>query len=60
MSAKIVKTDSLNPDAAILKEAAEILAGGGLVIMPTETVYGVGASILDEKALDKLSAIKNR
>ena len=36
-----------------LKEAARILREGGLVAFPTETVYGLGANALDEKAAEK-------
>ena len=35
-------------------EAAALLDGGEVVAFPTETVYGLGASALDEKAVDKI------
>lgn len=40
--------------------AAEILAGGGLVAMPTETVYGLGADALNAEAVRKVYAAKGR
>ena len=43
-----------------IKKAADILKGGGIVVYPTETVYGVGANIFSEKALKKVFAIKKR
>lgn len=43
-----------------IKEAAEIIKKGGIVIFPTETVYGIGANGLDEKAVKKLYDIKQR
>ena len=43
-----------------LKEAAEILKHGGLVAFPTETVYGLGANALDEKAARKIYEAKGR
>lgn len=43
-----------------LKEAAEILRQGGLVAFPTETVYGLGANALDEKAARKIYEAKGR
>lgn len=43
-----------------LKEAAEILKRGGLVAFPTETVYGLGANALDEKAARKIYEAKGR
>ena len=43
-----------------LKEAGKILADGGLVGIPTETVYGLAANALDEKAAAKIYAAKGR
>lgn len=43
-----------------LAEAARILRNGGLVAFPTETVYGLGANALDEKAAAKIYAAKGR
>lgn len=41
-------------------EAAKILLEGGIVVFPTETVYGIGASALDFKACKKIYEVKNR
>lgn len=57
---KIVKVDPKNPNEECLKEAADILARGGLVIIPTETVYGIAADLSSTKAIDRLYAIKGR
>ncbi len=43
-----------------IKKAAEILRKGGVVIYPTETVYGIGASIFSEVALKRVFKIKKR
>src|SRR5688500_18902333 len=43
-----------------LREAAAVLRSGGLVAFPTETVYGLGASALDEGAVRRLYAAKDR
>ncbi|MBR1779553.1 MAG: threonylcarbamoyl-AMP synthase [Clostridia bacterium] len=42
------------------KLAAEILAAGGLVALPTETVYGLGADGLNEEAIKKIFIAKGR
>jgi len=60
ISTKIVKLDPLNPQQAYLREAADVLRDGGLVIIPTETVYGIAADMLNDKALDRLYEIKER
>lgn len=43
-----------------LRRAGEILKNGGLVAFPTETVYGLGANALDEKASAKIYGAKGR
>jgi L-threonylcarbamoyladenylate synthase len=45
---------------AALEQAAEILRGGGLVALPTETVYGLGANALDAAALARIFKAKRR
>jgi len=59
-STKIVRVDPLKPDEKLLKEAAEIIKSGGLVIIPTETVYGIAADSFNQKAIERLSEIKKR
>src|SRR5277367_4872555 len=43
-----------------IKKAGEILRSGGLVVFPTETVYGLGANALDAAAVAKIYALKGR
>lgn len=43
-----------------LSPFAEIIKRGGLVAFPTETVYGLGANAMDETAVRKIFAVKNR
>ena len=47
-------------DEAVLQEAAKLLRSGGLVAFPTETVYGLGANGLDEKAVAGIYQAKGR
>ncbi len=49
-----------NPQGRHLKRAAEILRGGGIIIYPTDTVYGIGCDITNKKAIERISAIKGR
>lgn len=43
-----------------IRKAAEIIRAGGLVVFPTETVYGLGANALDAAAVNKIYALKGR
>ncbi len=47
-------------DREAILEAGEIIAEGGLVAFPTETVYGLGANALDKKAVKKVYKAKGR
>ncbi len=49
---------AMEPDTA--QRAAEIIKSGGLVAIPTETVYGLGANGLDEAAVAKIFEAKGR
>jgi len=60
MNTRIVKLYGLDPQEEYTKEAAEVIASGGLVIIPTETVYGIAANMLNKKAVDRLYEIKRR
>ncbi len=48
-----------SPNIKIIKEVAEALSQGALVIYPTDTVYGLGCLSSNTKALNRLSKIKN-
>jgi len=41
---KVFRIDPENPSAEVINLAATVLRGGGIVVFPTETVYGIGAS----------------
>ena len=41
---KVIHIDPENPSAEVVNLAATILRDGGIVVFPTETVYGIGAS----------------
>ena len=49
-----------NKDYIKLIEPAQIIKNGGLVIFPTETVYGIGANGLDKNAIKKIYEAKQR
>ena len=56
----IFKVNPRNPQKNIIKKAAEIIKKGGLVVFPTETVYGLGANALNPKAVRKIFKAKGR
>lgn len=60
MAAKIVRVNPVDPEEKVCAEAARVIQDGGLVIIPTETVYGIAASASDKKAIERLKKIKGR
>ncbi|HXW27287.1 MAG TPA: L-threonylcarbamoyladenylate synthase [Xanthobacteraceae bacterium] len=50
----------MKADAGAIAHAARVLAAGGLVAFPTETVYGLGADATDGQAVARLYAAKGR
>ncbi len=57
---KILKINPEKPEESIIKEAAQIIKNGGLVIFPTDTVYGLGANALLPEAVKRIYEIKKR
>jgi tRNA threonylcarbamoyl adenosine modification protein (Sua5/YciO/YrdC/YwlC family) len=47
-----------NPQARQIKTAVECLQRGGIIIYPTDTIYGLGCDILEQKAIEKVCRIK--
>jgi L-threonylcarbamoyladenylate synthase len=57
---KILKVNSALPEPEKIAEAARIVRQGGLVVFPTETVYGIAADSNNPRTMDRLRAIKRR
>lgn len=57
---RVLAVDPADPDPDAIIEAAAILKDGGLVALPTETVYGLGADAGDAAAVARLFAAKGR
>ena len=58
MPAELIRIYPENPDPRRIREVAECLRDGGLVIYPTDTVYGLGCDIHNTRAVEKVARIK--
>lgn len=56
--AKYIKIYPDNPNEKEIQKVVKILKDGGLIIYPTDTVYGLGCDITNTKALEKIAKIK--
>ena len=56
--AQFIKLYNENPNEKEIAKIVEVLRNGGLIIYPTDTVYGLGCDITNTKALEKIARIK--
>ncbi len=56
--ADFIRIYNENPNEKEIAKVVQILRNGGLVIYPTDTVYGLGCDITNTKALEKIAKIK--
>jgi len=49
----------VNPELRFINKAIKILQDGGVIIYPTDTVYGIGCDIFNKQALDRVKEIKS-
>jgi len=55
----ILHVNSENPNARHIKTITECLLGGGVIIYPTDTIYGLGCDIFQQKAIERICKLKN-
>ena len=56
----LVAINNQNPQMRLIRKAVEILRGGGIVIYPTDTVYGMGCDLFNKKGIERIYEIKRR
>ena len=58
MSAELIKIYPENPNLKQILKVVEVLRNGGVIIYPTDTVYGMGCDITNQKAIERVCQIK--
>ncbi len=56
--AKLIRIYEENPNPKDIKKVVDVLRKGGLIIYPTDTVYGLGCDITNTSALERIAQIK--
>ncbi len=56
----LIKINPQNPETKKIEKAVEILKKGGIIVYPTDTIYGIGCDIFNKKAIEKIYQIKKR
>jgi tRNA threonylcarbamoyl adenosine modification protein (Sua5/YciO/YrdC/YwlC family) len=58
MPATLLRIHPENPEGRKIKQAIEIIKDGGVIIYPTDTIYGLGCDITNNKAVERICRIK--
>ena len=58
MAGELVKLYPDNPASSKIIHIAKVLRNGGVIIYPTDTIYGLGCDIFNSKAIERVSRIK--
>jgi tRNA threonylcarbamoyl adenosine modification protein (Sua5/YciO/YrdC/YwlC family) len=56
----LVAINNQNPQMRLIRKAVDILRGGGTVIYPTDTVYGMGCDLFNKKGIERIYEIQRR
>ncbi len=52
--------NSDNPQMRLIRKVVEILRNGGIIVYPTDTVYGIGCDLFNKRGIEKIYEIKRR
>lgn len=58
MAVEVQRIDLDHPHRRLLQHAARILADGGLIVYPTDTIYGLGADLFNKGAMERIFRLK--
>lgn len=56
----LIEINPYNPQARLISQVVEILRKGGVICYPTDTMYGMGCDIFNQKAVKRVHQIKRR
>jgi tRNA threonylcarbamoyl adenosine modification protein (Sua5/YciO/YrdC/YwlC family) len=59
MSATFLKIHPQNPEERKIKQAVDVLRSGGIIVYPTDTIYGIGCDLMNRKSIERLCQIMN-
>lgn len=55
----LIRIHPANPQERLIRQAVQALRQGGIIIYPTDTIYGLGCDIFQPKAIERICRIKN-
>ena len=58
MAAELLKIHPVNPELRKIARVVDVLRSGGLIVYPTDTIYGLGCNLLNRRAVERLCRLK--
>jgi tRNA threonylcarbamoyl adenosine modification protein (Sua5/YciO/YrdC/YwlC family) len=55
----LIRIHPIDPQQRLIRQVADILKKGGIIIYPTDTIYGLGCDIYQHRAIERICQIKN-
>lgn len=56
----LLAINSENPQTRLIRKVVDILNNGGIIVYPTDTVYGIGCDLFNKRGIEKIHEIKRR
>lgn len=57
MAAEFIKIHPVNPEQRKISHIVDVLKNGGVIVYPTDTIYGIGCDLMNKKAIERLCKI---
>jgi tRNA threonylcarbamoyl adenosine modification protein (Sua5/YciO/YrdC/YwlC family) len=57
MAAELIKIHPVNPELRKINRVVDVLRNGGIIVYPTDTIYGIGSDLMNRKAVERLCRI---
>lgn len=57
MAAELLKIHPLNPEMRKINRVVDVLRNGGIVVYPTDTIYGIGCDLMNRKSIERLCRV---
>ncbi|MBD0368281.1 MAG: Sua5/YciO/YrdC/YwlC family protein, partial [Flavisolibacter sp.] len=54
----LIRIHPQNPQPRLIRQVVDVLQSGGVIIYPTDTIYGLGCDIFEQKAVERICRIK--
>jgi len=59
MPAELLKIHPVNPEQRKIRYVVDVLSAGGIIVYPTDTIYGLGCNLMNKKAIERLCHLLN-